>query len=67
MVANLTRDLMFRPDNTDGYYGAELVALNAELAERISDIDPNDDEAISEAAKRFADEVAQRPFCLPGN
>jgi hypothetical protein len=47
-------------DNTTGYTQAELDALNAELAERLAEIDPDDTDARAEAEKAFADEVSRR-------
>lgn len=51
---------MFTRDNTEGYTQAELDALNAELAQRLAAIDPDDTEARAEAEKAFADEVSRR-------
>jgi hypothetical protein len=50
----------FTQDNTFGYSDAELAALNAELAERLAGIDPDNDWLIEQTAKSFADEVANR-------
>lgn len=58
-MTNLTRDVMFRSDNTDGYSAAELDALNAELTGRLSGLEPGSDEYYA-AAKAFADEVSHR-------
>lgn len=52
--------IVFTTDNTTGYTQAELDALNAELAQRLSEIDPDDVEARWDAEKAFADEVSHR-------
>lgn len=53
--------MAFTTENTEGYTAAELAALNAELAARISDAgaEPGSDEAL-EIEKAFHDEVARR-------
>lgn len=51
---------MFTTDNTEGYTQAQLDALNAELAERLAAIDPNDTDARFNAEQAFSDEVARR-------
>ncbi len=51
---------MFTMDNTTGYTQQELDALNAELAQRLAAIDPDDVEARQDAEKAFADEVSGR-------
>lgn len=53
----ITRDVMFRLDNTEGYDAAELAVLNAELADRLSGLEPGTDEYY-QTAKAFSDEVA---------
>jgi hypothetical protein len=52
--------MSFTRGNTEGYTDAELAALNAELAERLAAIDPDDIEALQDAEKAFADEVSRR-------
>ena len=52
--------MAFTMDNTEGYTAAELAALNAELAERLAEIDPDDVDARYAAEKAFNDEVAGR-------
>ena len=51
---------MFTADNTEGYTQADLDALNAELAERLSTINPDDIDARADAEKAFHDEIAGR-------
>lgn len=50
----------YRDDNTEGYTQSELDALNAELEQRLTDIEPDSDE-YHETIKRHADEVSRRP------
>ena len=50
----------FTQQTTDGYTDAELDALNAELAARLSSIDPDDTDALTAAEKEFAHEVTKR-------
>lgn len=51
---------MFTDENTTGYTAEEIAALNAELAERLALIDPNDTDARTAAEQAFNDEVARR-------
>jgi hypothetical protein len=55
--------IAFTTDNTEGYSAAELAALNAELADRLTGIEM--DHLREEIAKSFADEVAARDSTLP--
>jgi hypothetical protein len=50
---------MFTQQNTDGYTDQELDALNAELVERLADLDPGSDD-YQQAEKEFHDEVSRR-------
>lgn len=50
---------MFTQQNTDGYTQSELDALNLELAERLTDLEPGSDE-YQQAEKAFHDEVSKR-------
>lgn len=52
--------MTFTAQNTEGYTAEQIAALNAELAERLSQIDPDDAEAMYAAEKAFSDEIAQR-------
>lgn len=51
--------MRFTQQNTDGYTDQQLSELNAELAERLSGLEPDSDE-YQQAEKNFADEVAAR-------
>jgi hypothetical protein len=50
---------MFTQQNTDGYTNQELAALNLELEERLSGLEPGTDE-YDDAEKAFNDEVSRR-------
>jgi len=50
---------MFTQQNTEGYTDQELDALNTELEERLSGLEPGTDEYY-DAEKAFSDEVARR-------
>jgi hypothetical protein len=50
---------MFTQNNTEGYTDAELEALNAELDDRLSGLEPGTDE-YDNAVKAFNDEVSRR-------
>jgi hypothetical protein len=50
---------MFTQQNTEGYTDQELDALNAELEERLADLDPSSDE-YQQTEKAFYDEVSRR-------
>lgn len=50
---------MFTQENTEGYSDSELDALNEELAERLADLEPGNDE-YQQAEKAFHDEVSRR-------
>jgi len=50
---------MFTQQNTDGYTDKELDALNAELNDRLSGLEPGSDE-YQQAEKAFYDEVSKR-------
>lgn len=50
---------MFTMQNTDGYTQRELDALNAELAERMANVEWWDTDRRNEIEKAFSDEVAQ--------
>lgn len=52
--------MKFTQHNTDGYSSADLDKLNAELSERLQDVDPGDLDQIDFIEKSFADEVARR-------
>lgn len=52
--------MAFTTDNTQGYTDAELAALNAELAAKLTAIDPDDTDARAEVEKAFHDEVSGR-------
>lgn len=51
---------MFTSENTTGYTAREMEDLNAELAEILAAIDPDDLDARYAAEKEFWDEVARR-------
>jgi hypothetical protein len=51
---------MFTTENTTGYTADELAALNAELTERLAQIDSDAIEARNAAEQAFADEVSRR-------
>ena len=53
------RDIMFTPENTDGYTAEQLAALNAELAERLAGVEPGSD-LYYQIEHAFADEVGHR-------
>jgi hypothetical protein len=50
---------MFTQENTDGYTDSELAALNAELSERLGNLEPGSDE-YQQVGKSFNDEVSRR-------
>jgi hypothetical protein len=50
---------MFTQKNTAGYTNSELDALNKELDERLSDLEPGSDE-YQQVEKAFYDEVSRR-------
>ena len=50
---------LFRQDNTEGFAGEQLDALNAEWKERAGGLEFGTDE-YDQAAKAFCDEVARR-------
>jgi hypothetical protein len=50
---------MFTQQNTDGYTDQELEALNAELNDRLSGLEPGSDE-YQQTEKSFHDEVSKR-------
>ena len=52
--------MWFTSENTQGYTDAELDALNDEMDEIMSMIDPDDIDAQNEAEKAFKDKVAAR-------
>ena len=53
---------MFTMQNTEGYSQAQLDFLNAELAARLAEIDPDDIDARIQAEKAFDDEVGRGAF-----
>lgn len=53
---------MFTMENTEGFTQAQLDFLNAELAERLAEIDPDDTDARQRAEKAFSDEVGRGAF-----
>ena len=50
---------MFTADNTTGYTGEQLDALNDELKLRLAGVEPNSDEW-HQIEQAFSDEVARR-------
>jgi len=51
---------MFTRENTEGYTQEQMDKLNAELSERLQDVDTDDIDQIDFIEKWFADEVARR-------
>lgn len=51
---------MFTQENTEGYNDTDLDKLNAELSERLQDVDVDDLDQVDFIEKSFSDEVARR-------
>ena len=58
-MAELTRDVMFREDNTTGYSDVGIAALNFELMDVLGNLEPGSDEYMARA-KAFHDKVSRR-------